>query len=647
LVAVAILLAAGPEFAAGQSPTPPANTFGAEKEDGQWTMPSKNYQATRYSGLDQINTANAKDLKVAWTFSTGVNRGHEAAPLVVGDTMYVITPFPNILYALDLKKGGEVKWKYEPEPASAAQGVACCDLVNRGCFFWEGKIYFNTLDDHTVCVNAETGKEMWKTKLGDINHGETITMAPLVVKNKVLVGNSGGELGVRGWLTAVDALTGKIAWRAYSTGPDKDCLIGSDFKPFYKAEQGTDLGKSTWPANHWQIGGGTVWGWVTYDPEANLIYYGTGNPGVWNPELRPGDNKWTCGVFARDPETGAARWFYQLNPHDEFDHDGVNENLVLDLPIENDTATTTPNPEATPTVAASAIATGPTDALTTAHATTPATESTPTVVASAVSSGETKLRKVLLAAQRNGYVYVWDRLTGQVLSATPFVRITSSKGVDLKTGQLITNDEKKPMTGKTIRDISPAAPGAKDWQPCAWSPRTNLLYIPHQNLAMDYEATEASYIEGTPYLGVNAKMYPSEPDGKRGEFCAWDPIKKAKVWQITEDFPVWSGTVVTAGDIAFYGTMDGFFKCVNAKSGELLWQFKCGSGIIGQPITYKGPDGKQYVAILSGVGGWAGAIVAGDLDPRDPTGALGFVNAMKDLPQKTSKGGMLYVFALP
>jgi PQQ-dependent dehydrogenase (methanol/ethanol family) len=587
----AILIAAVGLVVDAQSPPP--NSFGAEKEDGQWTMPAKNYQGTRYSGLDQINGGNAKDLKVAWTFSTGVNRGHEAAPLVVGDTMYVVTPFPNLLYALDLKNGGNLKWKYEPEPASAAQGVACCDLVNRGCFFWEGKIYFNTLDGHTVCVNAETGKEIWKTKLGEINKGETITMAPLVVKNKVLVGNSGGEFGVRGWLTAVDALTGKIAWRAYSTGPDKDCLIGSDFKPFYKMDQGKDLGVSTWPSNHWQIGGGTVWGWVTYDPDSNLLYYGTANPGAWNPELRPGDNKWSCGVFARDPETGAAKWFYQMNPHDEFDHDGVNENLVLDLPVEGNT------------------------------------------------------RKVLLAAQRNGYVYIWDRLTGQVLSATPFARITSSKGVNLETGRIITNEEKKPVTGKTIRDITPAAPGAKDWQPCAWSPRTNLLYIPHQNLAMDYEGTEASYIEGTPYLGVNVKMYPSEPDGKRGEFCAWDPIKKTKVWKIAEDFPVWSGTVVTAGDVAFYGTMEGFFKCVNAKTGELLWQFKCGSGIIGQPITYKGPDGKQYVAVLAGVGGWAGAIVAGDLDPRDPTGALGFVNAMTDLPQKTSKGGMLYVFALP
>jgi PQQ-dependent dehydrogenase (methanol/ethanol family) len=576
-----------------QSPPPLANTYGAEHEDGQWTMPAKNYQATRYSGLDQINTGNAKDLKVAWTFSTAVNRGHEAAPLVVGDTMYVVTPFPNILYALDLKNNGALKWKYEPEPASAAQGVACCDLVNRGCAFSNGKIYFNTLDDNTVCVDAATGKEVWKTKLGDINHGETITMAPLVVRNKVLVGNSGGELGVRGWLTAVDATDGKIMWRAWSTGPDADCLIGSEFKSFYEKERGKDLGVTTWPPNRWQIGGGTVWGWVTYDPEANLIYYGTGNPGVWNPELRPGDNKWACGVFARNPDTGQARWYYQLNPHDEFDHDGVNENLVLDLPIDGET------------------------------------------------------RKVLLAAQRNGYVYVWDRTTGQVLSATPFVRITSSKGVDLKTGRLITNDEKKPMTGKTIRDVAPAAPGAKDWQPCAWSPRTNLLYIPHQNLAMDYQGTEASYIEGTPYLGVNVKMYASEQNGKRGEYCAWDPIKKQKVWAIQEDFPVWSGTVATAGDITFYGTMDGFFKCVNAKTGEVLWQFKCGSGIIGQPVTYKGPDGKQYVAVLSGVGGWAGAIVAGDLDPRDPTGALGFVNAMKDLPQKTGKGGMLYVFALP
>ncbi|MFL6538497.1 MAG: methanol/ethanol family PQQ-dependent dehydrogenase [Chthoniobacterales bacterium] len=561
-------------------------------DDGQWTMPGKNPQAWRFSGLDQINTSNAKNLRVAWTFSTGVNRGHEAAPIVVGDTMYVVTPFPNILYALDLKNSGSVKWQYKPQPASAAQGVACCDTVNRGCVFSNGKLYFNTLDDFTVCVDANTGKEVWKTKVGEINHGESMTMAPLVVKDKVYVGNSGGEFGVRGWLKALDANNGKVVWTAWSTGPDADCLIGSDFKPFYEKERGKDLGLTTWPPNRWQIGGGTVWGWVTYDPESNLIYYGTGNPGVWNPELRPGDNKWSCGVFARDADTGMARWFYQLNPHDLFDHDAVNENIVLDLPLNGQT------------------------------------------------------RKVLLAAQRNGMVYVTDRLTGEILSADPFIRITATFGVDLKTGKLKENPEKEPHTGQTIHDVAPAAPGGKDWQPCAWSPRTNLLYIPHQNLAMDYQGTEANYIEGTPYVGMNVKMYANGGEN-RGEYCAWDPLQHKKVWAIQEDLPVWSGTVATAGDVTFYGTMDGWFKCVNAKTGEVLWKFKCGSGIIGQPVTYKGPDGKQYVAILSGVGGWSGAIVAGSLDPRDPTGALGFVNAMKDLPEKTTKGGMLYVFALP
>jgi PQQ-dependent dehydrogenase (methanol/ethanol family) len=591
---VAVILLTASLWVNAQAPSSPApaNLYGADHEDGQWTMPAKNYQGTRYSGLDQINATNAKDLKVAWTFSTGVNRGHEAAPIVVGDTMYVVTPFPNILYALDLKDNGKLKWTYKPQPASAAQGVACCDTVNRGCVFSNGKLYFNTLDDHTICVDAATGKEVWKTKVGEINHGESMTMAPLVVKDKVLVGNAGGEFGVRGWLKALDANSGKVVWTAWSTGPDRDVLIGADFKPFYDKDKGKDLGVTTWPPNRWQIGGGTVWGWVTYDPESNLIFYGTGNPGVWNPELRPGDNKWSCGIFARDPETGMAHWYYQLNPHDLFDHDTVNENLVLDLPIGG------------------------------------------------------QQRKILLSAQRNGMVYIWDRKTGEVLSADPFVRITATFGVDLKTGKLKENPEKEPHTGVTIHDVAPASPGGKDWQPCAWSPRTNLLYIPHQNLAMDYEGTEANYIEGTPYVGMNVKMYANGGEN-RGEYCAWDPIARKKIWAILEDLPVWSGTVATAGDVTFYGTMDGWFKCVNAKTGEVVWKFKCGSGIIGQPVTYKGPDGKQYVAILSGVGGWAGAIVAGGLDPKDPTGALGFVNAMKDLPDKTTKGGMLYVFALP
>jgi PQQ-dependent dehydrogenase (methanol/ethanol family) len=561
-------------------------------------MAAKDYANTRYSELGEITADNVKNLKVAWTFSTGINRGQEAAPLVIGDTMYVITPYPNILYALDLADSGKLKWKYEPKPAAASQGVACCDQVNRGGAFSDGKIFYNTLDGQTVAVDAKTGKEVWKKKIGNINKGETITMAPIVVKGKVLVGNSGGEYGVRGWIQALDAKTGEVAWKAFNTGPDSECLIGDRFKPHYEQDKGKDLGVKTWPPNHWKIGGGNVWGWISYDPELDLIFHGTGNPGSWNPELRPGDNKWTAGIFARDPDDGQAVWYYQWSPHDLFDHDGINENVLLELPLGKDGAK----------------------------------------------------RKVIVHPERNGYVYVLDRATGEVISATPFVRITASKGVDLKTGKLLYNEEKRPQLGKVIRDVAPIAPGAKDWQPSCWSPRTKLLYMPHQTMAMDYEGVEANYVAGTPYVGAEVKMYadPVEPgDGSRGALTAWDPVKKKQAWRIKEKFPVWSGTLVTKSDIVFYGTMEGWFKAVDAKTGKELWKFKTSSGIIGQPVTYRGPDKKQYVAILSGVGGWAGAVVAGDLDPRDPSAAKGFANAMKDLPEHTTKGGTLYVFGLP
>jgi PQQ-dependent dehydrogenase (methanol/ethanol family) len=562
-------------------------------DDGQWRMAPKDYANLRYSALDQITAENIHNLHVAFTFSTGVTQGHEAAPLVVDHTMYVVTPYPNYLYALDLARpGAPVKWKYDPKPVASAQGVACCDQVNRGAAYANGRIFYNTLDGHTVAVDAQTGKEIWKTKLGDINKGETLTMAPLVVKDKVLVGNSGGEMGVRGWVTALSTDNGQIAWKAYNTGPDTEVLIGPNFKPFYPQDQGKDLGVSTWPPDAWQTGGGTVWGWISYDPELNLIYHGTANPGPWNADQRPGDNKWTCGIFARNPDNGEARWFYQWSPHDLHDYDGINESLLLDMPVNG------------------------------------------------------QMRKVLVRPERNGYLYVLDRTTGEVLSATPYVHITSTKGVDLQSGRLIYAEDKKPEIGKVVRDICPAAPGAKDWQPSAFSSQTGFLYIPHNNLCMDWEEVEVSYIAGTPFVGTNVKMY-AGPGGYRGAFTAWDPVAAKPVWSIKETFPVWSGALATAGGVVFYGTMEGWFKAVHARTGEELWRFKAGSGIVGQPITYRGPDGKQYVAVLAGVGGWSGAIVAGGLDPRDGTAALGFVNAMTDLPAHTTKGGMLYVFALP
>jgi lanthanide-dependent methanol dehydrogenase len=562
-------------------------------DDGQWVRATKDYANTRYSALDQINSGNVANLRVAWTFNTGVPKGQEAAPIVADNTMFIAAPWPNKLFALDLTKpGAPLKWIFKPNPSPAAQGEACCDLVNRGAVFDSGKVLYNTLDGYTIALNAADGKLLWRTHLADITKGETITMAPMVVHDKVFVGNSGGEFGVRGWLAALNTNDGSVAWRAYSTGPDRDVLIGDRFKPFYATDKGTDLGVKTWPPQAWQIGGGTVWGFLAYDPSSNLIYYGTANPGPWNAEVRPGANKWTSGVFARDADTGQAVWFYQMSPHDLYDWDGINEDVLLDLPWQGST------------------------------------------------------RKVLIRPDRNGYMYVIDRTNGQVLSATPYSYITATTGVDLKTGQLQHVDAKIPKTGQEIRNICPPSPGAKDWQPSSFSPKTGLLYVPHQNLCMDEEGVAANYIAGTPYVGADVRYYPG-PGGNEGELMAWDPIAGKKVWTITDKYPIWSGTVATAGNLVFFGTLDGWFKAADARTGKILWQFKTGSGIIGQPVTYRGPDGKQYVAILSGVGGWPGSIVSANLDTRDDTAGNGWGSALHDLKSVTQPGGTLYVFALP
>lgn len=564
-------------------------------DDRNWVMAPKDYANTRYSGLNQINTQNVGKLQLVWSFSDGVDRGQEAAPLIVNNTMYIVAPYaglhPNQVFALDATTGA-VKWSYAPKPDWAAEGVACCDVVTRGLAYDNGKIFLATLDDYMVAIDAKNGRELWHTSLGDIATGETITTAPLAVKGKVLIGNSGGELGVRGWVTAVDENTGKIAWRAYATGPDKDVLIGPGFKPFYKDEQGKDLGTKTWPPGKWEIGGGTMWGWIQYDPLANLLYYGTANPSPWNSNQRPGDNLWTCTEFARDPDNGMAKWAYQYTPHDDFDYDEINESILLTLPIDG------------------------------------------------------KDRKALLHIGRNGYIYVMDRITGQVLSATPFDTINVTKGIDLKTGRPIKNDAMTPTLGRNVQNVCPVADGAKDWQPSAWSPRTHLLYVPHQHLCMNWKTSEVGYIAGTPYVGATVDMF-AGPGGYRGEMMAWDPVKKQKVWAIHEDFPVWTGALATGGDVVFYGTMDRWFKAVDARNGHLLWQIRTPSGMIGQPVTYQGSDGRQYVAILSGVGGWPGVVADYAIDQRLRNGALGFSGAMQDLPEYTVGGSTLLVFALP
>jgi PQQ-dependent dehydrogenase (methanol/ethanol family) len=551
----------------------------AKEDDKQWTMQNKNYASTRYSTLDSVTADNVKNLKVAWTFSTGVLRGHEGGPLVIGSTMYVHTPFPNIVYALDLaKEGAPVKWKYAPKQDPQVIPVACCDTVNRGLAYADGMIFQNQLDTTTVALNADTGKEVWKVKQGDYRNGQTITSAPLVIKDKVISGISGGEYGVRGFVTANDVKTGKQVWRMYSTGPEE--------------EVGFPGSVESWKGDEWKTGGGTTWGWYSYDPDLNLLYYGTGNPGSWNPDQRPGDNKWSMTIFARDPDTGKAKWAYQKTPHDAWDYDGINENVLADLTIKG------------------------------------------------------QPRKVLVNFDRNGFAYVLDRATGELLMADAFVNVNWATGVDLKTGRPIENPDKRTSATKNTKDICPSAMGGKNQQPVAYSPKTNLFYVPTNNLCMDYEGVQVKYQAGQPYVGAIVVSHPG-PGGNRGEFIAWDPTTGKKVWGIKEGLSNWGGALATAGDVVFYGTMEGWLKAVNAKTGEVLWKFKTPSGIIGNPITYTGPDGKQYIAVLSGIGGWSGIAVAADIGTEDPTAALGALGAFGDVSNFSNQGGVLTVFSLP
>lgn len=560
--------------------------------DGQWTMPAGDYGNTRYSPLDQINTANVHNLHVVGEVSTGILHGHEGNPLVVGSTLYIVTPYPDKLIALDLTKPGfPAKWTFDPNPDITAVGVACCDTVNRGASYADGNIIYATLDDHVIAVNAQSGKLAWKTQVGNVRTGETITMAPVVVDDIVFAGNSGGELGVRGKLVALDAKSGKVLWTAYSTGPDSDVRIGPDFHPFYASERGKNLGVTTWNPGQWKTGGGTIWGWISYDPELNLIYYGTGNPGVWNPDMRPGDNKWSCTIFARDPKTGMAKWAWQGEPHDGFDYDEIMENVLVDMPWHG------------------------------------------------------KMRKLLIHPGRTGFVYVLDRESGELLSAEPFEPVTWAKGYDLKTGLPEINTNEQTHFGQYTRNICPSSTGGKDFIPSSFSPKTGYLYIPAHNTCMDYEGITANYIAGTPYLGASVRMYPG-PGGYQGEFIAWDVAKEKKVWSIKEpQFPVYSGVLSTGGDLAFYGTMDGWFRAVDDRTGKVLWQYKTASGIVGNPMTFTGPHGKQFVAIYSGIGGWMGAADFPGMSTDDPYGGLGAWGAMRQIKAATTPGDLLYVFS--
>jgi lanthanide-dependent methanol dehydrogenase len=565
----------------------------------EWVMPTGDYANTRYSQLKQITADNVGKLQVAWTFSTGVLRGHEGGPLIIGDVMYVHGPFPNPVFALDLKNDGKILWKYEPRQDPNVIPVMCCDTVNRGLAYADGKILLHQADTTLVALDAKTGKVVWQAVNGDPKKGETGTSAPMVVKDKVLIGISGGEFGVQCHVSAYNLSDGKLAWRGYSVGPDDQVLID----PQNTTELGKPVGASssvkTWQGDQWKIGGGCTWGWMSYDPQLNLIYYGSGNPSTWNPKQRPGDNKWSMTIFARDPDNGMTKWVYQMTPHDEWDYDGVNEMILADVDVGGTT------------------------------------------------------HKALVHFDRNGFAYTLDRNNGALLVAEKYdptvnwaTKVDMDKNSKTYGRPLVVAQYSTEQTGedKNTKGVCPAALGTKDQQPAAYSPDTKLFYVPTNHVCMDYEPFRVSYTAGQPYVGATLSMYP--PPGKKnmGNFIAWDAGKGKIVWSVPELFSVWSGALATAGNVVFYGTLEGYLKAVDAKTGKELYKFKTPSGIIGNVTTYE-HGGKQYIAVLSGVGGWAGiGLAAGLTDPQAGLGAVGGYAGLRDY---TSLGGQLTVFALP
>jgi PQQ-dependent dehydrogenase (methanol/ethanol family) len=571
---------------------------GLMKSPSNWAAQAGDYANHRYSPLKQINESNVGKLQVAWTMSTGVLRGHEGAPLVIGDTMYIHSPFPNKVIAINLKDQTFI-WQYQPKQDDSVVSVMCCDTVNRGLAYGDGKIFLQQADTKLVALNAKTGDVVWSAQNGNPKAGETNTNAPHVFGDKVLTGISGGEFGVRGRLIAYDIKTGKPVWTAFSTGPDKDMLMDPDKTMTYTDGKmvpvGADSSLKSWKGDQWKLGGGTTWGWYAWDPKLNLVYYGTGNPGTWNPTQRPGDNKWSMSIMARDLNTGMAKWVYQMTPHDEWDYDGVNEMILSDLTIDG------------------------------------------------------KKVPAIVHFDRNGFGYTLNRESGQLLVAQKYdPAVNWADSVDLKSGKPIRNaaySTQAAGSDHNVKGICPAALGSKDQQPAAFDPNSSLFLVPTNHVCMDYEPFDVDYVSGQPYVGATLSMYPGPNENNAmGNFIAWDAAKGKIVWSKPEKFSVWSGALATAGGIAFYGTLEGYLKAVRIKDGKELWRFKTPSGIIGNVFTYQ-YQGKQYVGVYSGIGGWAGIGMAAGLEKS--TEGLGAVGGYRELAKYTALGGTLFVFAIP
>ncbi len=522
---------------------------------------------TRYSKLDQITTKNVQRLKVAWVLQLGTLEAQESTPLVIGDTLYVTSSSgPKHVFAVEAKTG-TVRWRYSPEIPADVQQTTCCGLDNRGVAYAKGKIFVTRLDGYLVALDARTGKELWKSQVVDYTQGAAITSPPTAVKNLVVTGFAGGEYGVRGYISAFDQDTGKEVWRLYT--------VPATGEP----------GSETWKGDSWKFGGGAAWYVGSYDPQLNLLYYGTSNPAPWAAVVRGPDssaygdftNLFTASTLAIDPDSGKIVWHYQSTPYDAWDYDGVNELVLADVVVGGQT--------------------------------------TP----------------VLFKADRNGFFYVLNRKTGKLISAEPYVFVNWATGVDKASGRPIEIPEKRPRLDTWARDICPNLFGGKNWEPMAYSPQTRLVYIPTFNLCMDLAGRTAEYKRGMFYLGSEWDLAKVGPGGHMSEAIAWDPIKNVKVWGNKEELPFMGGMLPTAGGLVFHGNIQGWFKALDASTGKLLWQFNTGSGISAGPVTYE-LDGKQYVAVVSG------RLVT-------PPSFLGHIG--EKIFASSPPGGALFVFELP
>jgi alcohol dehydrogenase (cytochrome c) len=524
----------------------------AQENAGEWLMYGRDYRNWRYSPLSEVTPQNVDKLKPVWAMSTGGQFGGlEATPLFRDGVLYFTADYGRV-FAVDAKTGNII-WRYEPEYDQGFNAVLCCGPIHRGLAIAGDLVISARLDAKLMAFNRADGKVVWEAKIDDWKNGVTTNSAPLIVNDHVIIGVSGGEYGVRGYLNSYNVKTGKLEWQTYT--------VPAPGEP----------GSETWPKDDiWKKGGGPTWLTGSYDPETNTLYWGTGNPAPWTADTRPGDNLWTNAMLALDPDSGKMKWGFQYTPNDGWDYDGMSTPILIDTTIDG------------------------------------------------------KPRKAAVVSNRNGYFYAIDRSNGECIYTFPMVEgINWAKGLDPKTCKPLVNEEMKPKTGgAAVEPIIPGLEGGTNWFPPAYDPESGLFFVSVNQWGMGLTAWEKGrlqYKPGDMYMGVDYQMY--RMGETIGHLRAVDVANKKIAWDVPSSLPLFAGITVTKGGLVFTGDQRGRFLAYDAKTGKELWSFQTGSAINASPITYE-LDGKQYVAILSGLGG-------------DPS-----------FYYSAPKGGMLWVFAI-